>query len=58
VAKRKVDSDTLKKLQSELQVLRNYMTTAENGWDLLNSDVMGKYPNPKTKQVSVTLNDA
>ncbi|KAK1613871.1 hypothetical protein QYE76_019388 [Lolium multiflorum] len=40
VAKRRVDSDTLKKLQSELQGLRNYMTTAEKGWDLLNSDVM------------------
>ena len=49
VAKRKVDSDTLKKLQTEIQGLRNYMTTAEKGWDLLNSDVMGKYPNPKTK---------
>ncbi|KAK1621244.1 hypothetical protein QYE76_026761 [Lolium multiflorum] len=40
VAKRRVDSDTLKKLQIEVQGLRNYMTTAEKGWDLLNADVM------------------
>jgi hypothetical protein len=31
VAKRRVDSDTLKKLQIEVQGLRNYMTTAEKG---------------------------
>ncbi|KAK1681338.1 hypothetical protein QYE76_042186 [Lolium multiflorum] len=40
VAKRRVDCETMKKLQSELQGLRNYMTTTEKGWDLLNSDVM------------------
>jgi predicted nucleic acid-binding Zn-ribbon protein len=44
VAKQKVDSETLKKLQNEVQGLRNYMTTAEKGWDLLKADVMGKYP--------------
>ncbi|KAK1694339.1 hypothetical protein QYE76_011036 [Lolium multiflorum] len=40
VAKWKVDSETLKNLQSELQGLQNYTTTAEKGWDLLNSEVM------------------
>jgi hypothetical protein len=44
VSKRKVDSDTLQKLQREVHGLRNYMTTAEKGWDLLNTDVMGEYP--------------
>jgi predicted nucleic acid-binding Zn-ribbon protein len=42
VMKRKVDSDTLQELQKEIQGLRNYMTTAEQCWDLLNADVMGK----------------
>ncbi|KAM0901679.1 hypothetical protein ACQ4PT_019835 [Festuca glaucescens] len=40
VTKRRVDSDTLKKLQNDVHGLRNYMTTAEKGWDLLNTDVM------------------
>ncbi|KAK1647015.1 hypothetical protein QYE76_064820 [Lolium multiflorum] len=40
VLKRKVDSDTLQKLQNEVQRLRNYMTTTKKGWDLLNADVM------------------
>ncbi|KAK1668529.1 hypothetical protein QYE76_056688 [Lolium multiflorum] len=40
VTKRKVDSDTLKKIQNEVHGLRNYMTTTEKGWDLLNADVM------------------
>jgi chromosome segregation ATPase len=44
VIKHKVNSDTLKKLQNEVHGIRNYMTTAEKGWDLLNTDVMGKYP--------------
>jgi hypothetical protein len=43
VTKQKVDSDTLKKLQNDVHGLRNYMTIAEKGWDLLNTDVMGKY---------------
>nr|XP_051201977.1 uncharacterized protein LOC127315537 [Lolium perenne] len=38
--KRKVDSDTLQKLQNEVHGLWNYMTTAEQCWDLLNADVM------------------
>ncbi|KAK1609707.1 hypothetical protein QYE76_033380 [Lolium multiflorum] len=38
--KRKVDIDTLQKLQNEVHGLRNYMTTAEKGWDLLNANVM------------------
>jgi hypothetical protein len=42
VQKRQVDSDTMQKLQKEVIGLRNYMTMAEKGWDLLNSDVMGK----------------
>jgi predicted nucleic acid-binding Zn-ribbon protein len=41
VAKHQVDSETL---QNEVQGLQNYMTTAEKGWDLLNADVMGEYP--------------
>nr|XP_051229007.1 uncharacterized protein LOC127346784 [Lolium perenne] len=40
VQKRQVDSDTMQKLQKEVNGLRNYMTMAEKGWDLLNSDVM------------------
>jgi hypothetical protein len=44
VAKWQVDSEMLEKLQNEVQGLRNYMTTAEKGWDILNADVMGKYP--------------
>jgi hypothetical protein len=48
VLKRQADSDTLQKLQNEVNGLRKYMTTAEKGWDLLNSDVMGK--NPDTKE--------
>ncbi|KAK1553521.1 hypothetical protein QYE76_008067 [Lolium multiflorum] len=40
VTKRKVDSDTLKKLHNDVHGLQNYMTTAEKGWDLFNTDVM------------------
>ncbi|KAK1665189.1 hypothetical protein QYE76_053348 [Lolium multiflorum] len=40
VTKRKVDSDTLQKLQNEVHGLQNYMNTTEKGWDLLNADVM------------------
>jgi chromosome segregation ATPase len=46
------DSNTLQKLQNEVHGLRKYMTTAEKGWDLLNSDVMGK--NPETKESNKT----
>ncbi|KAK1594677.1 hypothetical protein QYE76_017409, partial [Lolium multiflorum] len=38
--KRKVDSDTLQKLQKENNGLRKYMDNAEKAWDLLNADVM------------------
>jgi uncharacterized protein involved in exopolysaccharide biosynthesis len=41
VAKRRVDSDTLKKIQNEVQGLQNYMTTVEKGWDLLNAESHG-----------------
>jgi hypothetical protein len=34
----------MQKLQKEVNGLQNYMTVAEKGWDLLNSDVMGKNP--------------
>ncbi|KAK1603621.1 hypothetical protein QYE76_027294 [Lolium multiflorum] len=40
VQKRQVDSDTMQKLQKEVNSLWNYMTVVEKGWDLLNSDVM------------------
>jgi predicted nucleic acid-binding Zn-ribbon protein len=49
VMKRKVDNDTLQELQKEVQGLRNYMTTAEQCWDLLDADVMGKNPNLKNQ---------
>ncbi|KAK1649182.1 hypothetical protein QYE76_066987 [Lolium multiflorum] len=39
VLKRQVDSDTLQKLQKEVNGLQNYMTTAGKGWDLLKADV-------------------
>nr|XP_051229513.1 uncharacterized protein LOC127347361 [Lolium perenne] len=38
--KRKTDSETIKEQQKELGGLRNYMETAVNCWDLLNSDFM------------------
>jgi hypothetical protein len=44
VMKRKVDSDTVQRLQKENNGLRKYMGTAEKHWDLLNTDVMGTYP--------------
>ncbi|KAK1698170.1 hypothetical protein QYE76_014867 [Lolium multiflorum] len=40
VEKRRKDSATLKSLQDNVQHLQTYMRTAEQGWDLLNSDVM------------------
>jgi hypothetical protein len=49
VEKRRKDNDTLKKLQEDVQHLRTYMRTVEQGWDLLNADIMGKYPELKTK---------
>jgi hypothetical protein len=39
--KRQTDSDIIQKQQKEIGGLRKYMETAENCWDLLNSDVMG-----------------
>jgi malate synthase len=57
VERRKRDSDTLKKLHSDDQSLRNYMTQAELGWDLLNSELMGKNLNPEYILFSVSLND-
>jgi malate synthase len=57
VERRKRDSDTLKKLHSDDQSLRNYMTQAELGWDLLNSELMGKNLNPEYILFFVSLND-
>ena len=53
--KRQVDSETVQKLQKEVNGLRNYMTTAERGWDLLNSDVMGRNPDSKESNESANL---
>ncbi|KAK1667004.1 hypothetical protein QYE76_055163 [Lolium multiflorum] len=44
VEKRRKDSATPKNLRDEVQTLRTYMRTAEQGWDLLNSDVMARAP--------------
>jgi hypothetical protein len=41
--KRKVDSDTVQRLQKENNGLQKYMDTAEKHWDLRNADVMGTY---------------
>jgi hypothetical protein len=49
VEKRRKDSATLKSLQENVQHLQTYMRTADQGWDLLNSDIMDKYPELKTK---------
>jgi DNA repair exonuclease SbcCD ATPase subunit len=49
VMKRKVDNDTLQVLQKEVQGPQNYMTNAEQCWDLLNANVMGKKPNLKNQ---------
>jgi hypothetical protein len=57
VEKRRKDGDTLKNLQADVQALRTYMTQAEQGWDLMNADVMGKYLEPKLVLFYVTLND-
>ncbi|KAK1664997.1 hypothetical protein QYE76_053156 [Lolium multiflorum] len=35
-----VDNETIQQLQKDVNGLRNYMTTAEKGWDLLNADIM------------------
>jgi predicted nucleic acid-binding Zn-ribbon protein len=51
VGKRSRESATLKSLQENVQHLQTYMRTAEQGWDPLNSDIMGKYPELKTKSV-------
>ena len=42
--KRKNDSETIQKLQKDVNGLRKYMDTAEKAWDVLNVDVFGKYP--------------
>ena len=42
--KRKNDSETIQKLQKEVNGLRKYMDTAEKAWDILDADVFGKYP--------------
>ncbi|KAK1685949.1 hypothetical protein QYE76_046797 [Lolium multiflorum] len=39
--KREKDADIIKKLQTEVNSLRSYMSQAEAGWDLLNSEVFG-----------------
>jgi hypothetical protein len=49
-AKRDINLDIIKKLQKEVKSLRTYMSQAEAGWDLLNSDVFGKHPDPKLCQ--------
>jgi hypothetical protein len=41
--KRRIDSESLKKLQEEVKHLRIYIKTAEQGWDLLNADIMGNF---------------
>jgi hypothetical protein len=41
--KRKADSETIQRQQKELGGLQNYMETAEQHWDLLNTYVMGKF---------------
>jgi hypothetical protein len=51
VEKRRKDSATLKNLQENVQHLQTYMRTVEQGWDLLNADIMGKYLEPKTTSV-------
>jgi hypothetical protein len=56
VEKRKKDSDTLTKLQENVQHLQTYMRTSEQGWDLLNTDIMGKNPELHTSTLS-PLND-
>jgi hypothetical protein len=50
--KRENDADLIKKLQTEVNSLRSYMSQAETGWDLLNSEVFCKHPDPKTLLVS------
>jgi hypothetical protein len=56
VEKRKKDIVTLKNLQSDVQSLQAYMTQARLGWDLLNTNVMGKNPELESMLFSVTLN--
>ncbi|KAK1645377.1 hypothetical protein QYE76_063182 [Lolium multiflorum] len=57
VQKHQVDSDTMQKLQKEVNGLRNYMTTAEKGWDLLNSVVMEPLGYNKERRNEVPHND-
>jgi hypothetical protein len=46
VENHKRDIDMIQKLQPEVQMLQTYMRQDEAGWDLLNTDVFGKYLNP------------
>jgi uncharacterized membrane protein (DUF106 family) len=39
VEKRRIDSETMKKLQDDVKHLRTYMKTAEQGRDLLNAGI-------------------
>jgi hypothetical protein len=43
VLKRNADSETIKRLQKELNGLRKYMETAEHHWDLLAENILGTY---------------
>jgi chromosome segregation ATPase len=45
--KHEKDADVIKKLQTEVNSLWTYMSQAEASWDLLNSEVFGKHPDPK-----------
>jgi hypothetical protein len=51
VEKRRKDNATLKSLQADVQTLWTYMMKTEQGWDLLNSNIMGKCPEPKIRTV-------
>jgi hypothetical protein len=53
--KGRIDSDTLKKVQEEVKHLRIYMKTVEQGRDLLNADIMGKYSELPTISVLCNL---
>jgi hypothetical protein len=46
VENHKRDIDMIQKLQPEVQMLQTYMRQDEAGWDLLNTDIFGKYLNP------------
>jgi hypothetical protein len=46
--KRRIDNESLKELQEEVKHLRIYMKTAEQGWYLLNANIMGNFPDLST----------